>query len=115
MYTGRYCLDEASLDRFSTVTVPYSKKIEEAVTNKDTALLEFCYKYRSIVKEAGIKSIFSYRGLGAITKLKNTMPLVDVLRICLVKGMNNDDVNTIKQGFPNNSNNEYVKAFRSLC
>lgn len=114
VYAGRYCLDGASLDRFSTVIVPYSKKIEEAVTNKDTALLDFCYKFRSIVKGAGIKAIFSYRGLGAITKLKGTMPLTEVLKICLVKGMNKDDVSTIKQGLPGNSDNEYVKAFKQL-
>ena len=114
VYSGRFCLDGASLDRFSTVTVPYSSRIEEAVTNGDKALLEFCYKFRKLVKGARIKAIFSYRGLGAITRLKGSMPLTDVLKICLVKGMNKDDVNTIKQGLPKESENEYIKAFKQL-
>ena len=114
VYSGRFCLDGASLDRFSTVTVPYSYRIEEAVTNGDEALLEFCYKFRKLIKGAGIKAIFSYRGLGAITKLKGSMPLEDVLRICLVKGMNKDDVNTIQQGLPTATENEYIKAFKNL-
>lgn len=114
VYSGRYCPDGASLDRFSVVTVPYSKKIEEAVTNGDTALLDFCYKFRSLVNGAGIKAILSYRGLGAITKLKDAMSLTEVLRICLTKGMNKDDINTIKQGLPKDSNNKYIEAFRML-
>lgn len=114
VYSGRFCLDGASLDRFSTVTVPYSPTIEKSITNGDTQLLDFCYRFRKLTKGAGIKSILSYRGLGAITRLKGSMDLKDVLRICIVKGMNKDDVNTIKQGLPNDSNNEYIKAFKQL-
>lgn len=114
VYSGRYCLDGASLDRFSVVTIPYSQNIEKAVTNNDNALLDFCYKFRTLTSEAGIKAIFSYRGLRAISKLKESMPLTEVLKICLTKGMNEDDINTIKQGLPKNSDNKYIEAFKQL-
>ena len=113
VYSGRYCLDGASLDRFSIVIVPYSLNIEKAVTDNNEALIDFCHKYRTIAREAGIKTIFSYRGLEAITKLRETMDLQDVLRICLVKGMNKDDLNTIQLGLPK-SENEFIETFKRL-
>lgn len=83
---------------------------EEAITNGDTELLEFCYAFRKLAKDSGNKVIFSYRGLGAIAKLKYTMPLEDILKICLVKGMDKDDLQLMQKGLsnmlPGNSYNE---------
>lgn len=110
VYSGRYCLDGASLDRFNTVLVPYSQKIEEAITGGDTELLEFCHEFRKLAKDSGNKVIFSYRGLGSIAKLKDSMPLKDVLKICLVKGMDKDDLQLMQKGLadklPNNTYNQ---------
>lgn len=117
VYSGRYCLDGASLDRFNPITISYSPKIEENITKGDKELMIFCHTFRELVKDADIKAIFSYRGLGAITILKDTMPLTDVLRICLIKGMSKDDLNILKNGMKSklsNDNNKYVKAFLTL-
>lgn len=117
IYSGRYCLDGASLDRFSIVTISYSYRIEEEITKGDTNLLEFCHTFRALAKDASIKTIFSYRGLGAITALKDTMKLTDVLRMCLVKGMNRDDLEILKNGIRSSNldkTNKYIVAFLSL-
>lgn len=115
VYTGRYCLDGASMDRFVIVPIPYSISIESAITNKDEDLINFCHAYRAVVTEANINSIFSYRGLTAITKLKNSeMSLSEILKICLIKGMNKDDLNIIKNNIKCNSNNKYLIAFKEL-
>lgn len=116
VYSGRYCLDGASLDRFNTVLVPYSQKIEEAITGGDTELLEFCHEFRKLAKDSGNKVIFSYRGLGSIAKLKDSMPLEDVLKICLVKGMDKDDLQLMQKGLADKlPNNRYNQAFVHIC
>lgn len=115
VYSGRYCLDGASMDRFSIIPIPYSTAIELSITNKDEDLIDFCHAYRNTVKEAGINSIFSYRGLTAITKLKNSrMPLPEILKICLTKGMSGDDLNTIKGNIKCSPANKYLIAFKEL-
>lgn len=113
IYSGRNCLDGASLDRFSIIQVPYSKKIEEFITNKDKALIEFCHAYRKTTAEINVNSLFSYRALAAITKLKDIMSTAEALEYCLVKGMNKDDLNMIQQNI-HCKNNQYLDAFMTL-
>lgn len=113
IYSGRYCLDGASLDRFSIIQIPYSRSIEEFITNKDSALIEFCHAYREVTKKANINSLFSYRALSAITKLKGVVSTSEALRYCLVKGMNKDDLNTIKNNI-RCTNSKYLEAFKNL-
>lgn len=115
VYSGRYCLDGASLDRFSIIQIPYSKKIEEYITNKDKQLIEFCHMYREAVAECNINSIFSYRGLTAISRLKGSLPIKDILNICLIKGMNIDDLKSIQNSLKNRrTNNSYLSEFLSI-
>lgn len=114
VYSGRYCLDGASMDRFSIIYVPYSPRIEEFLTNKDKELIEFCHAYRRAVAEIGINSMFSYRGLTAITKLKDTMPLSQILKICVIRGLSKDDISSIQKSISCPSNNEYYKAFLTI-
>ena len=115
VYSGRYCLDGASLDRFSIIQIPYSKKIEECITNKDKELIEFCHMYREAVAECNINSIFSYRGLTAISRLKGSLPTKDILNICLIKGMNTDDLRSIQNSLRNRSVvNSYLSTFLSI-
>lgn len=114
VYSGRYCLDGASMDRFSIVYVPYSSRIEEFITGKDKELVEFCHAYRSATRNIGITSMFSYRGLEAITKLKGTMPLQQILRICVTRGLGKDDISSLKSSISCSHNNEYFQAFSKL-
>lgn len=100
-YTGRYCLDRASLDRFALINIDYSPKIEAAVTENDAALVEFCHNFRNITDAAGIQCLFSYRSLERIHKLilQKTLSLQEIFEISLLKGLDKDDINVIKAEF----------------
>lgn len=97
-YTGRYCLDRASLDRFALIDIDYSPKIEAAITENDTQLVEFCHTFRNIVDKSGIQCLFSYRSLERIHKLSQdkSLSMQDVYNISLLKGLDKDDVVIIK-------------------
>ena len=116
VYTGRYCLDGASLDRFSVIDIPYSNKIESCVTNGNKELLDFCHAYRRAVKESEISSIFSYRALSAFTRLENDLSLDSIFKMCLLKGMREDDLAVIKAKITNyaKSRNKYLNTFLNL-
>lgn len=115
-YTGRYCLDGASLDRFSVVEIDYSKTIEKYITNFNTDLIDFCEVFRKVVRTAKIDCIFSYRALSAITKLEGNLGLKDIFRMCVTKGIKGDDLGTIKTEIRkfNLEANKYVSNFLDL-
>lgn len=95
-YTGRYCLDEASLDRFAMVEISYSRQIEDALSNGDSDLVNFAHIFRDITEKAGLKCLFSYRTITRVAKLKSMLPLKEVLKISLLKGLDVDDINILK-------------------
>ena len=115
-YTGRYCLDGASLDRFSVVEIDYSKTIEKYITNFNTDLIDFCEAFRKVTRTAKIDCIFSYRALSAITKLEGKLGLKDIFRMCVTKGIKDDDLGTIKTEIRkfNLEANKYVSNFLDL-
>ena len=111
-YTGRYCLDEASLDRFAMVEITYSQQIEEALSNGDVELVNFAHTFRDITEKASLKCLFSYRTINRIAKLKGMLPLKEVLKISLLKGLDVDDINILKNEFKSRggSSNTYSRA-----
>lgn len=113
-YTGRYCLDRASLDRFAMVNIDYSPKIEEAICDNNQELLQFCRAFRDVVDAAGIECLCSYRTIIRISKLEKVLELSDVIKISLLKGLEKDDIeiikNKIKAILP--AENRY---YRALC
>ena len=115
-YTGRYCLDKASLDRFALVEVKYSRDIENAITFSNTELVDFAETFRAVCEDAGIECLCSYRALDRITKLENVMPnLTNVLEIALMKGMDADSRNIIKNkmgAIGRMPSNRYWKALK---
>lgn len=115
VYSGRYSLDGASMDRFNVIPIKYSKKIEDAITNGDEELLTFCHAFRSLTQTSNINCIFSYRALDAITKLKEVLPIKVALKIALVKGMDKDDLILLQKGIKGvPESNKYLKAFKGL-
>lgn len=100
-YTGRYCLDRASLDRFALIDIDYSPKIEAAITENDENLIKFCHAFRKITDGAGIQCLFSYRSLERIHKLvlQKSLSLQEIYNISLLKGLDKDDINVIKAEF----------------
>ncbi len=100
-YTGRYCLDRASLDRFALIDINYSPKIEDAITEHDADLVEFCHAFRKITEGAGIQCLFSYRSLDRIHKLSKMkdLSMQDIFEMSLLKGLDKDDIKIIKAEF----------------
>lgn len=113
-YTGRYQLDAASLDRFAMVTIDYSPAIENAIAQGDTELVDFIHGFRDAVAKAGIKHLATYRSIERIRKLAETMPLPDVLQICLLKGMTKDDLQVVLGSMSTSRRNKYHAAMAGL-
>lgn len=113
-YTGRYCLDRASLDRFAMVNIDYSEKIEMAMADNNKNLVSFCHRFREITDKAGIECLFSYRTIDRIAKLETVISnLSEVLSISLLKGMDEDTLSILKNELSeakDMTNNKYAKA-----
>lgn len=116
-YTGRYCLDRASLDRFAMVDIDYSQKIEMAMADNNSELVKFCHAFRKATEKAGIECLFSYRTINRIAKLEGVFDnLSKVIQISLLKGLDIDDVNILTGELDKMSDmksNKYVKALKT--
>lgn len=104
-YTGRYCLDRASLDRFAMVNIDYSPKIEKAMSLGDEELINFCHWFRSATDRAGVECLFSYRTINRIAKLKDEFDMEEVLNISLLKGLPMDDIDLVRRRIADYENN----------
>lgn len=115
-YTGRFQLDAASLDRFALVEIDYSRAIEEALAHGDKELVGFVRAFRTACDKSGIKHLAAYRSIDRISKLVDSMEMAQVLKMCLVKGMCNDDlrivVSTMKAEV--NDSNRYYAGLKQL-
>lgn len=111
-YVGRNQLDMASLDRFAMVKIDYSEAIEMNVALGDSDLVKFARDFRQASKKAGVRVILSYRAIGRIAKMKNIMPLNEVLKTCLVKGMEKDDLNMIVKEMK--YDNQYYQSLNNI-
>ena len=113
-YTGRYCLDRASLDRFAMIEIDYSPKIELAMSDDDRDLVKFCHAFRAITETSKIECLFSYRTINRIAKLAKVLEdMSEIISISLLKGLSVDDLNIIKNEFKKKAplqQNKYVKA-----
>ena len=116
-YTGRYCLDRASLDRFALVNIDYSPKIEKAMALNNMELVDFAHAFRKATDSMGIECLFSYRTINRIAKLEQVFSnLKEVIQISLLKGMDVDDLNIINKELAKDKElegNKYVKAMKA--
>lgn len=111
-YIGRNQLDAASLDRFAVVSVGYSEAIENNVAYGDLELATFCREFRNAAQKAGQQVIVSYRGIGRLAKMMQTLDIEEAIETCLVKGLEKDDVNIICNGIAIDS--KYKRALRNI-
>lgn len=109
-YVGRNQLDGASLDRFAQVRIDYSPVIEESLT-KDRELLDFIHKLRNKFEDNGIQHIISYRSIKRLDKMANVMPIPKVLQTCLLKNLEEDDLNMIIRNF--RADNRWEEGLRT--
>lgn len=108
-YTGRYCLDRASLDRFAMVEIDYSDTIENNMAQGDRDLVAFAHVFREIVDKAGVECLFSYRTIERIALLKSVLETKELLNIALFKGLPKEDIETIIKYFTDNNDYKYYK------
>lgn len=97
-YVGRNQLDAASLDRFAIVEIDYSPAIEEAVGQGNTELVMFCRDFRKAAEKAGQQVIVSYRAISRMAKMEKSLDLRTMLRTCLLKNLERDDIRMILIG-----------------
>ena len=113
-YTGRYCLDRASLDRFAMIEINYSLKIEKALAKERQDLIDFAHAFRQVTDKIHIECLFSYRTISRIAELEDIIPNIwENLQISLFKGLNEDDINMIEKELlevPGMRFNKYVKS-----
>lgn len=94
MYTGRLVLDQATLDRFAIIDFDYDRNIEMHIAKGNADLVDFIENLRTQANTNGIRATFSYRCIGMVTKLEKTgLPLEQILRIAVFKGMTKDTIN----------------------
>lgn len=113
VYTGRFQLDGASLDRFTIIPIGYSERIEKSITNNNRDLIAFCHSFRKTVTALQAPYIFSYRALVSITALEETLGVANTLKMCLFKSMQKDDLSTIyskmRESIGNTGNKYYLE------
>ena len=112
-YVGRNQLDGASLDRFAVVSVDYDKKIEMMCAGDNEELVNFAEDFRKSANKNGVNTIVSYRAIGRMAKMLKSLPMKEVLRTCLVKNLEKDDIAMVLSGMENKSG-EYYKTLNEL-
>lgn len=114
MYTGRMVIDEATLDRFAIIEFGYDTNVEMLMAENDDDLVDFIHSLRKSSESQGIRATFSYRCITMAKKLENAgMPLVEVIKIAVVKGLDSDTVNTLFVKTVN-ADNRFAKAFNKV-
>lgn len=106
-YTGRMVLDQATLYRFVIIEFGYDLEIQMALAKGNSKLVSFIENIRKQAKEKGIRATFSYRCITMVTKLEEIgLPLEEIIKIAVVKGMDTDTINT----FTTETGNKYSEA-----
>lgn len=115
-YTGRFQLDDATLNRFVMVEIDYSPAIEKALANGDEALVDFFHALRKSVSDAGLKFLATYRSIDYIKKMEGALDTRALLKTCLFKGMALDDMNIVVDSMRNNcaAENKYFISMKQL-
>lgn len=117
-YTGRYCLDRASLDRFAVVNIDYSPAIEASISCGNKELVDFAHAFRDATEKAGVSCLCSYRTIERINKLEGVIKdLPAVISTSLTKGLDRDSMTILKARLkedPNMSSNKYAKALNKI-
>ena len=91
MYTGRFALDQATLDRFCFINFGYDEQIEKHLTSNNTELLEFVRALRRTSEKLGVRATFSYRCLQMATKLEAAKMLLEkIIDIAILKGVDDE-------------------------
>jgi hypothetical protein len=112
MYTGRSVIDISSIDRFAVVEFGYDKNIELSIAEGNIELVNFIHECRRIVKESGMRMVFSYRAIEMVTQMEKTsIDLKTILIISVFKGLDQDTINTFGNMW---TAGKYSKALKEI-
>ncbi len=113
-YVGANQIDASTIDRFAQIKVEYDKKVELQLANNDIDLVNFIEDFRNAINKIGIQStVVSYRSISRIAKLLGKINDKDLLKQCLTKSLNSEDLNMIHSNMKLNENRFY-SAFKKL-
>lgn len=112
-YVGRNTLDAASLDRFAMIEIDYDDRIALSVTNNNTALVTFCTNFRKACEKNGLQITVSYRAMSRMAKMESLLETKELLKTCLVKGLEKDDLHIICQGISGDYS-KYMTALKEI-
>lgn len=111
-YTGRNCLDAATLDRFSVVKIDYDERVEKRIAN--TEIVDFIHDLRESRNNANIKMILGYRVIERLSKLESKFRATDLVEMTVTKGMDKDELRILHGGLQN-KRNKFAKALKELA
>lgn len=111
-YTGRNCLDAATLDRFSVVKIDYDERVEKRIAN--TEIVDFIHDLRESRDNANIKMILGYRVLDRLAKLESKFRATDLIEMTVTKGMDKDELRILHGGLQD-KRNKFAKALKELA
>lgn len=111
-YVGRNQLDMASLDRFALIPIDYDREIELMLADGDDELVDFADDFRRAAKDSGIHCIVSYRAIQRMSKMLKLMDIEEVLKSCLLKNLQKDDINMIFNALT--VRNKFTDAIRRI-
>lgn len=94
-YVARNQLDAATLDRFAMVEVDYDRNIESAISGNNIDLVDFIESFRKGCETYDIHCLTTYRAISRISIMEQALPLNQVLKTCLLKGLDVDTINTL--------------------
>ncbi|MDD4187637.1 MAG: AAA family ATPase [Bacilli bacterium] len=94
-YVGRNVIDASTLDRFDTIFFDYDRKMEQALY-PNQEILEYMWAFRDSVLQNRIQHIVSTRSIGKVYKKHiHALPIELILQTSVLKGLSEDDINTI--------------------
>lgn len=112
-YTGRNCLDAATLDRFVMVRVDYDPEIELRLAGGDQNLVDFVHAVRAAIKCTGVQLLASMRAIETAVKLDGLFPETEILEMGLLKGLEKDQIALLANECK--GNNKWFKALKALA
>lgn len=111
-YTGRYCLDRASLDRFAVVSIDYSPSVDLEMCGGDKELYKFIVAFRTATSKTGIQCVCSYRSASRIHILDQMHigTMQEIMKMSLVKDLDYDDINILYTEVKKITNNRFTEG-----
>lgn len=114
LYQARQVIDAATMNRFVFVRVDYDERIERRLCKGDIAFLEFVHDLRKSSNIADYPFVLSYRNIVDAKEFMSDFSLMEVMEMCITKGIPSDDLRVLHGGLCDKSN-KYAQVFYELC